>query len=321
MIQEMSVVRGYKNMYIGDFRCGLFVPPLYDNTKKYPLIIRLHGYTDTTSWNLIWYNKPIVTDDPCIVLTPKCSKEEIYGWGDSFNPGTSPMMAKTNEMIALVEKAFNIDEDRNYIYGISMGGAGIYGAIQKDPYKYAAAYVECGNVNVDIAPIIAGIPIWIFHGSDDPVVPVQPARDLYQAVLDFGGTEIRYTEYPGVGHNVWDYTANETTKTSWLLAQRKGSFHAAPENVKDFGGELISGNKVNFHWALLPESGQTADNKIWYCKIYRDNEVIKEIFNNHNSYIDSLGAVNSTFKYSISAVNYYFIESEPSQSLSFAFGK
>jgi predicted peptidase len=318
VVSDISSVRGYRNWYIGSFRCGVFVPPSYDPNKKYPLLIFLHGYSDTTTWNLSYYNEPVVTNDPCIVLTPKCPTEETYGWGDSFDPRTTPMMAKTYEMMDLVEKSFNLDKDRYYICGSSMGGRGTYGVLQKNPDKFAAAYVECGYVNVEIAPIIAKIPIWIFHGSVDPVVPVQPARDLYQAVLNLGGTQIRYTEYLGVGHNVWDYTGKETTITSWFLAQQKGSVHTPPQKVNNFTANISAG-KVTLQWDIPAENTQQPDNRIWFCKIYRNDGVIKEVYNNQNSYVDSTLIVNNTYNYKISAVNYYFKESELSSVFSFNF--
>ena len=315
VIKQMSGVRGYQNWYIDNFRCGLFVPPSYDISKKYPLIIYLHGYTDTTTWNLQWYNEPIVSDNPCIVLTPKCPREEIYGWGDSFDPRTSPMMSKTYQMMDMVKKAFNLDKDRYYVFGTSMGGYGTYGVIQKNPGMFAAGYAECGAANIAIAPIIASLPFWIFHGSDDPVVPVQPDRDLYKAVLDYGGTQIRYTEYPGVAHNVWDYVGKETTLNSWLLAQRKGSVHIRPDGISNFTVDLLPDNKVHLQWNLPSGSDIAPDNKVWYCRIYRNNVAITEVYNDKNSYIDITANGPADFEYKITAVNYYFKESVPSQSI------
>jgi pimeloyl-ACP methyl ester carboxylesterase len=315
VIDEMSAVRGYENWFINDFRCGLFVPADYDRNKKYPLIIFLHGRTDTTTWNLPWYNEPYITIDPCIVLTPKCPPEDIYGWGSSYDPRTSPMMAKAYEMISMAEKAFNLDKNRYYIYGSSMGGYGTYGAIKKNPDMFAAGYVECGNGSIDIAPILAKIPFWMFHGSDDPVVPVQPTRDLYQAVLDQGGTQIRYTEYKDVGHNVWDYTPRETTLKTWFLAQRKGSVHGNPLPVNGFTGEMIEG-KIVLQWEVPDETYPPSDFDIWYCRIYRDGNVIQEVYNNEKSYTDSSVVLNHTYTYRISAANYYFKESEKSSEIS-----
>jgi len=321
VIKEMSSVKGYRDWFIGDFRCGLFVPPNYYDSKKYPLIIYLHGYSDTTTWNMGWYLEPIVTDDPCIVLTPKCPIDEFYGWGDSFDKRISPMMEKTLEMLEIVEKAFNLDKERYYIHGTSMGGYGTYGILQKKPDMFAAAYVECGLPNSEIAPIIKNIPIWIFHGSIDNVVPVQPDRNLYMAVKNLGGTQIKYTEYVGVGHNTWDYTRYETTLKSWLLAQRKGSVHSAPANIRNFEGELFPDNKVFLQWDIPQENEQTADNKVWYCKIYRNDELFKEIYNSQNNCIDSTILASNNYEYKISAVNYYFKESVQSEVLTFDLNK
>src|SRR5687767_9199254 len=74
--QHASLPKGYKNWYIGDFRCGVFVPPSYNPSKKYPLVIYLHGHTDTVSRNIGWYHDPAALADPAIVLTPKCPRSE-----------------------------------------------------------------------------------------------------------------------------------------------------------------------------------------------------------------------------------------------------
>jgi len=313
---ELSDVRGYANWYIGTFRCGIFVPPSYDPSRKYPLVVYLHGHSDTTSWDMKWYHEPFLTTDPCIVLTPKCPVSEIYGWGDSFDSRTSPMMSKAFDMITLVEAAFNVDKDRYYIHGTSMGGYGTYGVLQKHPGMFAAAFVQCGKPNLEIAPIIKDIPIWIFHGSDDPIVPVQPDRDLYQAVLNLGGQQIRYTEYPGVAHNVWDYTKNESTLYPWLLMHRRGTAHNAPNNVTNFRITQMGVDKIMLDWEIPQENLQTHDNKIWYCRIFRNDVLLKEVYNNQHGFVDSTFTPGILNKYNISAVNYNFRESVLSSSVS-----
>jgi hypothetical protein len=317
-VKEMSAVRGYKNWYIGNFRCGVFVPPDYHPDRSYPLVIYLHGYTDTTTWDLEWYHERMTSKDPCIVLTPKCPKEEGDGWGNSFFPGVSPMMEKTYKMLEMAERAFNLDRDRYYVYGTSMGGFGAFAAIQHKPELFAAGYVLCGNGNIELAPVLAGIPFWMFHGSDDSIVPVQPTRELYRAVLKSGGKQIRYTEYEGAGHNVWKYVRNETTLHTWLLAQRKGSVHGKPGAVNGFTGEL-SDKKILLQWEVPPDTTPPSDDNIWYCKIYRNGRVIKEVYNDQHSFTDLWLLLNSTYQYQISAVNYYFKESELSSPLSFTF--
>ena len=315
MISEMSAQRGYKNWYLDSFRCGLFVPPSYDTQKEYPLIIFLHGYTDTTTWNLGWYNDPILSADPCIVMTPKCPKEDKGGWGNSWDPTTPPMMKKAYEMLDLVKEAFNLDENRFYIYGSSMGGYGTFGVIKKNPDMFAAGYVECANGNLDMAEILAKIPFWMFHGSVDPIVPVKGARDMYDAVRAAGGTQIRYTEYEGVGHNVWDYTGHEPTLPWWLLAQRKGAVHNDPDTVVSLKANFTDDGKVILGWNL-PADKSNPDNLVWYCKIYRDGQVLKEVDNIYTSFTDSTINPGNTNLYQVSAVNYFFKESKLSSGIS-----
>jgi predicted esterase len=314
-IAEMSGQHGYKDWFIDnpsadkpDFRCGLFVPPSYNVDKKYPLIIFLHGHTDTTTWNLEWYNEPVVSQDPCIVLTPKCPVKEIYGWGDSWDPRTSPMMQKTYEMIDLVKEALSIDYDRVYVYGTSMGGFGTYGMIQKNPKLFAAAYVVCGGGNPEMADDLVDMPVWIFHGSLDSTVSVNYARDMYQAVHAAGGKQIRYTEYEGVGHNAWDYTGNEITLVPWLLAQRKGVEHEQPEALSDVSVGLNAHQQVVLQWEL-PTNTTNIDNRIWYTRIFRNGALIKEAYNNQTEYIDSTLSLPGMYNYQLSVVNYFFKES------------
>jgi hypothetical protein len=196
-----------------------------------------------------------------------------------------------------------------------MGGYGTYGALRDNPDLFAAAYVLCGRGSLEIASILAEIPLWIFHGSEDRTVPVEPTRDLYQAVLDAGGTQIRYTEYEGVGHNVWDYTADEATLYPWLLAQKKGVTHGEPDGVINFQGNNTGQNMVSLKWDL-PADSTKEDNQIWYCKVYRNGNVIKEVYNDLTNYTDSTVIAEETYLYQISAVNYFFKESVLSSGFS-----
>jgi len=139
-VSQLNKVRGYTNWYINDFRCGVYVPADYDSTRKYPLIIFLHGHSDTITHSLPWYKEPFISKDPCIVLTPKCPVEETEGWGSTFYVAMSPMLDRAFYMVTLAEMAFNLDRSRYYIYGSSMGGYGTYAALSAYPDRFAAAY-------------------------------------------------------------------------------------------------------------------------------------------------------------------------------------
>ena len=70
------------------------------------------------------------------------------------------------------------------------------------------------------ATAIGSTPVWIFHGADDTVIPAEQSRRMYLALRAHHGN-VRYTEYPGVGHDVWDRAYGEPALPKWLLGQHR----------------------------------------------------------------------------------------------------
>jgi hypothetical protein len=306
--QPATAQRGYKDWFIKDFRCGVYIPPTYDTSKKYPLVIYLHGKDDTTTVELPWYNEPAVLSDPCIVLSPKCPSSETRDWGNSLLPILSPMMEKTFEMIKLVREKYKIDEDRIYIYGISMGAYGTYNAIQTHPGFFAGGYAVCGWGNPKMADQLSKIPFWIFHGEKDDAVPVDGARGIYNAVVEYGGKQIRYTEFPNVKHDAWNYLDNSEI-CKWLLSQKKGAVHMPPPKVINVNTKLNIGKGILVEWTNATRPGNL-DDRIWYYKIYRNNSMIAEVEGRLAGFSDLNVQPGTVYEYKVSAVNYNFKESE-----------
>jgi poly(3-hydroxybutyrate) depolymerase len=133
----------------------------------------------------------------------------------------STPMRLTLEAMAQLRKEFNLDDQRLYITGLSMGGYGTWDAIARNPKLFAAAVPVCGGADEATAPIIKDIPIWCFHGGADPVVPTDRSRNMIKALKEAGG-DPKYTEYPGVGHNSWDKAYSEPDLPKWLFEQKRG---------------------------------------------------------------------------------------------------
>jgi predicted esterase len=313
-INVSALPEGYSNRFLGTFRYGLFVPPSYDALQKYPLIIMLHGSSDTTSWDLEYYNEPLISSDPCIVITPKCPTTYTDGWGHSWTNEYSYALSKTFEILDSIKKEFSVDTTRLYIFGTSMGGFGVYSALSKNPDMFAAAYVTCGGGNPYYAVTFAKTPLWIFHGSNDPIVSVNYAREMYYAILSVGGTRVRYTEYPGVGHNSWDNVGLETTLPTWLLAQQKGSVHGSPDSVESFQCNLNNNDWPYLEWTP-PADESTDDKMIWCYRIYKDYQLFATLNNDRLNIVDSTVVSETQYVYSVTAVNYYFNESSLSPDL------
>jgi hypothetical protein len=132
----------------------------------------------------------------------------------------STPMRLTLEVLAGLQKEFNLDDNRLYITGLSMGGYGTWDVIWRHPHLFAAAVPVCGGADESKAPLIKDLPIWCFHGGADPVVPTERSRNMIAALKAAGGHP-KYTEYPGVGHNSWDRAYSEPELPKWLFSQKR----------------------------------------------------------------------------------------------------
>lgn len=213
--------KNYEEHYYNGLRYGLFKPDGYDPQKKYPLVVYLHGSRDTVSREMNWYQPASQKNHPCFVLTPKCEVSD-QGWGNTWRDDHTVATAKTLKLVDSITKVYNIDVNRLYLYGISMGGFGVFSILQKNPGKFAAAFAICGGSSTKAGERIKDTPLWIFHGEIDDVVPVNLSRDIYQEILKKGGRKVLYTEYPGVKHNSWENASRETKLPTWLFSQEKG---------------------------------------------------------------------------------------------------
>lgn len=199
----------------------LFVPPGYDKANKYPIIIWLHGSGSIGRDNFkqisqaslrgthTWTAPQIQAKYPAFVLAPQ---SRTGSWASE--------MQRVLAILDSVKNEFNIDATRVYIAGQSMGGFGTWYFITARPDLFAAAVPLCGGGDPSRASVIANIPIWAFHGAEDPTVPATQSRKMIAAIQQAGGSP-RYTEYKGVKHEVWFKAFQEKGLIDWLFAQHK----------------------------------------------------------------------------------------------------
>ena len=134
---------------------------------------------------------------------------------------------------------YRVDADRVYLTGLSMGGRGTWYIAYRNPKVFAAVAPICGWITASPRftnlPVIPGdsaaqfvtlarqlrdVPIWIFHGEMDRVVPVTGSR-APAAALKEAGSKARYTEYLGTDHNSWDPTYASREFVDWMFQQRR----------------------------------------------------------------------------------------------------
>ena len=104
--------------------------------------------------------------------------------------------------------------------GFSMGGYGTWDLSARYPDLFAAAMPICGGGDVQQAGKLTKLPIWVFHGDADKAVPVERSRAMVSAIKQRGGN-IKYTEYPGVGHDSWTATFSNPEIMQWLFDQAR----------------------------------------------------------------------------------------------------
>ncbi|MEB2776393.1 prolyl oligopeptidase family serine peptidase [Algoriphagus sp. D3-2-R+10] len=212
---------GYEQRVYKGMPYGLFKPVNYNPDISYPLIVYLHGSTDTVSRDILWYKESIQSINPSFVLSPKTTEANL-GWGDTWNNTNGDAQKKVMELVDILVEQYNINTSRLYIYGISMGAFGVFSVLSNYPEKFAAAYAVCGGSSINVADKMLSTPLWIFHGEMDDVVPVRFSREIYNEIVKLGGKKVKYTEYPGVKHNSWENVSQEKELGNWLFSYERG---------------------------------------------------------------------------------------------------
>ena len=204
--------------------------------RKYPLVIFLHGSGERGKDNdaqLKWGVMNFAVEQtmmkyPAFVIAPQCPANMSWA-NNAMNRSTREVHmekdpSKTMELvIALINKMIKdspIDKNRIYITGLSMGGFGTFDAIERYPDLFAAAVPVCGGGDISKAESIKRIPIWIFHGAEDPAVDSQFSLDMVQALTKVGAHP-GFTQYPESGHFSWLAAYSDPLMMEWLFRQRK----------------------------------------------------------------------------------------------------
>jgi predicted peptidase len=216
---------------------SVYVPRAFDASKRWPVILFLHGSGErgedglrSTQIGVAAAIRAHPNRVPAIVVFPQAPADSR--WLDE--PADAAMAALEKSIVE-----FHGDRSRVYLTGLSMGGYGTYHLALAHPDTFAALVVVCGGLlphetttAVRQSPLTMGaadpytftahalrhLPIRIFHGDADPVIPVSESRMMAEA-LTREGADVRYVEFPGIGHNAWDRAYGDAEIWEWLFRQ------------------------------------------------------------------------------------------------------
>jgi predicted peptidase len=219
----------------------ILYPLNYDSTKKYPLILFLHGSGERGIDNEkqlshggnLFLKDSIRMNFPSFVVFPQCpessfwsnviiKKDSIGTRKFTFLTGGEPnrSLVLTEALIQKLLYTLPVYKRKVYVMGLSMGGMGTFEIVGRNPHLFAAAIPICGGANPETAKILKKTKWWIFHGAKDDTVSPEFSIQMAEA-LKKEKANVKFTLYPEEKHDSWDKAFSEPSLLPWLFDQHR----------------------------------------------------------------------------------------------------
>lgn len=212
----------------------LVEPEKVEEGKVYPLILFLHGVGErgTDNEQQLKHGARAIAEaaekltEPVYLIAPQCPPDRWWSPVDetkTFLTAANEPNQATEGLLALVadfSAKKPVDSKRFYVTGLSMGGFGTWDILGRAPEKIAAAMPVCGGGDAALVARYKDVPIRIYHGDQDEVVPLAASQRMVAALKLVGNTP-DFIIYPGVKHNSWTRTYKDLDSVRWLLSHRK----------------------------------------------------------------------------------------------------
>lgn len=193
----------------------LYLPEGYGRrAERWPLVLFLHGSGERgTDLELVTRHGPPrrVREGahfPFILASPQCPSGRWWS------------VDRLDILLRHLCSTLEVDTDRVYVTGLSMGGFGTWALAQEFPGRFAAIAPVCGGGIPYRAAGLRNLPVWAFHGARDPVISSDYSVAMVEAINAAGGNA-RLTIYPDAGHDSYTETYAREDLYEWLLAQRR----------------------------------------------------------------------------------------------------
>lgn len=194
----------------------VYLPHEYNTTEeaKWPLILFLHGAGERgDSLNQVKRHGPpkLVEegkDFEFIIISPQCPARQW--WSAEL----------LNRLLDEVIGKYNVDEERIYVTGLSMGGFGTWDLASEYPQRFAAIAPICGGGHPEQAWNMRHLPVWVFHGAQDEVVSIGLSEIMVKSLKRYNN-KVKYTIYPDANHDSWTETYNNPELYEWFLQNKR----------------------------------------------------------------------------------------------------
>ncbi len=218
----------------------ILYPKDFSEENSYPLVLFLHGAGERGNDNEsqlvhgadLFLKKENREQFPAVVIFPQCPKDDYWAnvevdrdqfplkFDFHFEEGSTQAMKMVMKLMDSVSERSFVDKDRIYLGGLSMGGMGTFELLARKPEMFAAAIAICGAAQPETAGNYRkNLPIRIFHGLQDNVVPPKFSKDMAAAINKNGGNaSLRL--YKEANHNSWDSAFAECDLLDWLFSYK-----------------------------------------------------------------------------------------------------
>ena len=191
-----------------------YLPKDFDENKEYPLVFFLHGAGERgdnldliSLHGYMQYHREQGREYPFIFIAPQCPADKYWG-------------CYTESLLAFLDwlcETLPVDKKRIYLTGLSMGGTGTWMLAMADPKRFAAIAPICGSGICWYAGSLKDVPIYMFHGDCDKVIPISESVTMLRCV-NLSGGKAKLEILNGVEHNAWDYAYSDSKLEEWLLS-------------------------------------------------------------------------------------------------------
>jgi len=200
-----------------DWMCGytysVKIPPAYNSSQSYPIFLFLHGEVFDSVFfnNFLTNNFHMPEDDKYIIVRP--SKLE-----SDWDP------KKTLDVLEDVKSNLNVDDDRVYLTGLSMGGRGTFIVAAALPDYFAAIMPLSPHHQpysyLPLAEEVAHLPIWMAHGTADNTSSYEMAAQMAENLTQLGAN-ITFVSIIDGGHGGWFSIYIDPTPMEWILSHTR----------------------------------------------------------------------------------------------------
>ena len=220
-------------------RYQLWIPKNFDPSRRYPVVLYMHGDGTRGSDNLTHIAAPTativrsLTENPeynqdLILFAPQCTREECWvpcgNRKDGFNlaPEPAPCLQHAFTAFSYWLERLPADRERLLFWGNSRGAYAGWDLMSRHPGLFAGAVLVAGCGDSEKASLLTGEHIRIHHGTADNVVLYSGNEQMVKRIKESNpSADINLIPYPGQNHTIFAEVGLNDSVIRWLLSQHR----------------------------------------------------------------------------------------------------